>query len=109
MISVVGDEVDGNGKFLEEELELWRRDPVACVEDLIQNPVFKNLMKYAPEHVYRDKEGRVRIFEEMWTGDWWWEVQVSVFYGFKVIVRDLHKIGASHSRSNHCTDYYLIG
>jgi len=26
--------------------------------------------------VYSDSEGKERIFDEMWTADWWWEMQV---------------------------------
>lgn len=77
IISVLGDEVDGDGKLIEEELELWMRDPVECIRELMQNPAFKESMAYAPERVYRDSEGKNRIYEEMWTGDWWWKAQVS--------------------------------
>jgi hypothetical protein len=45
-----------DGKNLEEDLELWRRDP---------------------ERVYADKGGKERIYDEMWTADWWWDTQVS--------------------------------
>jgi hypothetical protein len=38
-----------------EKLELWRRNP---------------------ERVYHDKEGKIRVYDEMWTGDWWWDTQV---------------------------------
>jgi Plavaka transposase len=59
-----------------EKLELWRRDPVECVKELMGNPALKNYMKYAPERVYEDVEGETRIFDEMWTADWWWDTQV---------------------------------
>ena len=60
----------------DEKLELWRRDPVECVKELLGNPALKNHMKYAPEHVYEDVEGETRVFDEMWTVDWWWNTQV---------------------------------
>jgi Plavaka transposase len=72
----MGDKIDADGKFLEEELELWMRDPVDCIKDLIQNPAFENDMAYAPERVYRDKGGTNQIVDEMWTASWWWDVQV---------------------------------
>jgi Plavaka transposase len=50
--------VDGQGKLMREELELWLRDPVECIKDLMQNSTFRKSMAYAPEHVYRDKEGK---------------------------------------------------
>jgi hypothetical protein len=58
------------------ELELWRRDPVDCVRELIGHLTFKDMMVYAPEHAYADNEGKCRIYDEMWTCDWWWETQV---------------------------------
>ena len=33
-------------------------------------------MKYAPERVYEDAEGKNRVFNEMWTANWWWDTQV---------------------------------
>lgn len=59
-----------------EEVELWLRDPVACVRELIGNPAFKNEMAYAPERVYTDSRGETRRYDETWTGDWWWQTQV---------------------------------
>jgi hypothetical protein len=60
-----------------EELELWMRDPVACIQELIGNPAFERNLAYTPEKVYVDQEGRTRRYDEMWTGDWWWKTQVS--------------------------------
>ncbi|KAJ6540406.1 hypothetical protein B0H19DRAFT_1313055 [Mycena capillaripes] len=60
-----------------QELELWRRDPVECIKELMSNPTFKDHMAYAPERVYSRKDGREdsRIIDEMWTADWWWKIQ----------------------------------
>ncbi|KAG0691509.1 hypothetical protein DFH29DRAFT_986262 [Suillus ampliporus] len=41
------------------------RDPVECIRELMGNPEFDHMVSYAPE--------RVR-FDEMWTGDLWWEL-----------------------------------
>lgn len=59
-----------------EEVELWSRDPIECIRELLGNPAFKDCMRYAPERVFEDKEGEVRVFDEMWTADWWWDTQV---------------------------------
>lgn len=59
-----------------EKLELWRRDPVECVKELMGNPALKDSIQYAPGKQYTDAEGKNRVYEEMWTGDWWWETQV---------------------------------
>ncbi|KAI5995121.1 hypothetical protein EDD15DRAFT_2387675 [Pisolithus albus] len=75
MIDVVGDVVAEDGSTRWEQLELWRRDPVECVMELIGNPAFRDAMAYVPERAYADSEGKNRIYDEMWTADWWWDVQ----------------------------------
>ncbi|KAN0091040.1 hypothetical protein V8E55_004606 [Tylopilus felleus] len=42
---------------------------------IIGNRDFHGDIAYAPEKVYSDDEGRTRRYDEMWTGDWWWETQ----------------------------------
>ena len=78
-INVEGDVVGKDGALKRETLELWRRNPVECVEELIGNPAFRNVMAYVPERAYVDAKGENQIYDEMWTGDWWWETQVSTY------------------------------
>ena len=61
-----------------ERLELWKRDPVECVKELMGNPMFKDSLEYAPQKHFMDEEGKNRVFDEMWTGDWWWNTQVKL-------------------------------
>ena len=61
-----------------ERLELWRRDPVECMKELMGNPMFENSLEYAPQKHFMDKEGNNRVVDEMWTGDWWWNTQVNL-------------------------------
>lgn len=68
---------DGETPCMDEELELWLRDPVACIHEIIGNRDFHGDIAYAPEKVYSDDEGRTQRYNEMWTWDWWWETQVS--------------------------------
>ncbi|KAJ6585760.1 hypothetical protein B0H19DRAFT_926144 [Mycena capillaripes] len=77
MVTVVGNRTDDNDKVMTEELELWRRDPVECIKELMSNPAFKDHMAYAPERTYSRKDGHEdsRIIDEMWTADWWWKIQ----------------------------------
>ncbi len=74
---VEGDRKDETGKILEEPCELWYRDPVECIAELFSNPSFNDSIAYSPERVYADKAGKNRIYDEMWTADWWWNIQVS--------------------------------
>ena len=77
IIDLAGNQVGEDGRTLAEDLELWRRDPVECVNELIGNPSFKDYISYVPEHVYADDAGQDRIYDKMWTADWWWKTQVS--------------------------------
>lgn len=76
LFEATGDELDESGNPRKEVLELWKRDPVECIRKLLGNPGFKDSLHYAPERLYMDAEGRNRLYGNMWTGDWWWDLQV---------------------------------
>lgn len=79
MMEVTGDK-EGNGAERQKEvLEFWTRDPIECIQELISNPTYKDHMAYTPERAYDHIDGtsESRIWDEMWTGDWWWNIQVS--------------------------------
>ena len=40
------------------------------------NPAFKGKQCYAPQKVYKNANGTNREYSEMWTADWWWNLQV---------------------------------
>ena len=61
---------------MNEQLELWHRDPIECIKGLISNPEFEDYILYVLEHVYMDNEGKVKVFDEVWTSTWWWDTQV---------------------------------
>ena len=75
-VTVTGDQLDENGQVMSEVLDLWRRDPVECVRELIGNPAFRAVMGYSPERIFSDPDLLNRVIDEMWSADWWWEVQV---------------------------------
>lgn len=77
VITITGDLKSAMGVEMTEEVELWHRDPVECVRELLGNPVFDGKMRYAPEQLYEDEEGTQRVLNEMWTEKWWWDTQVS--------------------------------
>ncbi|KIO21736.1 hypothetical protein M407DRAFT_45836, partial [Tulasnella calospora MUT 4182] len=74
-VTIVRDVLDTHGVRLKEVVELWLRDPVECVRDLMGKPTLRDVMSYLPTKVYTNAERRTRVYEEMWTGDWWWNVQ----------------------------------
>ena len=61
---------------LMETLELWWRDPVECVQELMGNQMFQNVMRYAPEKVFTDAGGKNELVSKMQTAEWWWKLQV---------------------------------
>ncbi|KAH9931773.1 hypothetical protein B0H21DRAFT_836254 [Amylocystis lapponica] len=72
---VTGDELNEKGEPIVETVELWKRNTVDCIQELIGNPAFKDNMQYAPEKLYAEEECKTRIFDETWTGEWWWDKQ----------------------------------
>ncbi|KAI6154402.1 hypothetical protein EDD17DRAFT_1779867 [Pisolithus thermaeus] len=83
MIDICGDIISKDGTMKHEQLELWQCDPIKCVQDLIGNPTFWDVMSYIPECAYMDANGENCIYDEMWTGDWWWDVQTKLPKGDK--------------------------
>ncbi|KAI8989225.1 hypothetical protein BD414DRAFT_415618 [Trametes punicea] len=75
VLEAVGDILGEDSCQKKEKVELWKRDPVECVRELMGNPAFRDSIRYAPEHQYADEEGTQRIYGNMWTANWWWEVQ----------------------------------
>lgn len=63
---------------MKEEGELWLRDPVEVVQDLLGRPSLRNATTYSPVQAYTGEDRHTRIYDEMWTGDWWYETQVSI-------------------------------
>ena len=41
-----GNKTRQDGTLISEDLELWKRNPVKCIKDLIGNPAFRDLMSY---------------------------------------------------------------
>ncbi|KAJ7444666.1 hypothetical protein FB451DRAFT_1056190 [Mycena latifolia] len=71
---LVGDELDANGVPKTEVVEMWRRDPVECVKELLGNPAFTKQC-YEPYRVFKNADFTNREYNEMWTGNWWWTIQ----------------------------------
>lgn len=77
-VPVVGDLLDDDGNAKTETAELWFRDPVECVKELIGNPAFKDVMDYAPTRLFMDAEGTEEFIKEMSSASWWWKMQVRI-------------------------------
>lgn len=77
IINVEGNVIGKGGKPKTESIEFWFRDPIKCVQNLIGNPAFRDHISYFPQNVFTSESGNTRIYDEAWTGDWWWAMQVS--------------------------------
>ncbi|KAI0361041.1 hypothetical protein OH77DRAFT_1443024 [Trametes cingulata] len=72
IVEITGDRVGADGQFVTENVEIWRRNPVDCIRQLIGNPVYDGHIAYAPVKVTRDG---TRYYSETNTADWWWTMQ----------------------------------
>lgn len=80
-LRIQGDLTDAGGAALFEDVELWRRNPVECVKDLLQNPAFKDHLAFAPQRIFKKSNYTNREYHKMWGSDWWWQRQVSSLHG----------------------------
>ncbi|KAH7903095.1 hypothetical protein BJ138DRAFT_1021154 [Hygrophoropsis aurantiaca] len=87
--------VDG----LEDDFELYMRDPVEIIKALWANPAYLEYMTYAPERHFSDDAKKDRMYDEMTSGDWCWKTQVSI--------EKLAKVESSDILDSRL--YYLMG
>lgn len=62
----------------DEVLEFYSRDIIECLRALWSDPDFADDLIVEPERLYADEDMAIRIYHEMNTGKWWWDMQVSV-------------------------------
>ncbi|KAG1897449.1 uncharacterized protein F5891DRAFT_1129914 [Suillus fuscotomentosus] len=101
-VTVRGNCKDDKGEMLQEDVELWSRDPVECVKELIGNLAFKEHMAYSPAKAYADCAGQHRVIDEMWTADWWGEKQNALPEGATIapIILSSDKMSLSQFRGD---------
>ncbi|KAI6038367.1 hypothetical protein EDC04DRAFT_2868476 [Pisolithus marmoratus] len=78
MIDMEGDITAKDGTLRHKQLELWQCEPIKCIQELMGNLAFWDIMSYMPKHAYTDVNGENCIYDEMWTGNWWWDVQTKL-------------------------------
>ena len=60
-----------------ETATMYSRDVLECIQALYGNPEFAAHLVFKPERHYRRSGGeRGRIYHDLHTGNWWWEIQV---------------------------------
>jgi hypothetical protein len=93
---IKGDQLDGVGNLRTEDVELWHRNPVECIKELMGNPAFNRKQGYAPQKVYKNNDGTNREYSEMWTGNWWWNLQVEMNH--------IYHLKNTYSHHVHCQE-----
>ncbi|KAG8732937.1 hypothetical protein FRC11_009933 [Ceratobasidium sp. 423] len=60
-----------------ETFVIYWRNPIDIIAYLIRQKRFRDHMSFGPEqHWTITLDGRkIRVYSEMWTGDWWWRLQ----------------------------------
>ena len=61
-------------------LVLYYRDGLEVFRHIFGNPEFKNSMSFIPQKIYSNHNKEIRIYTEMFTGDWAWEAQVNMSF-----------------------------
>ncbi|KAG9085148.1 hypothetical protein FRC07_013443, partial [Ceratobasidium sp. 392] len=64
----------GEGEY-KRTYTVYLRDILEVICQLIGARRFKRWMKYAPERHWTLQDQTHRVYDEMWSGDWWWRMQ----------------------------------
>ncbi|TDL13314.1 hypothetical protein BD410DRAFT_701578, partial [Rickenella mellea] len=51
------------------------RNPVHAIQSLWGNPAHTEQLVYRPEKMWSNSSKDSQLYNEMWTGDWWWKMQ----------------------------------
>ena len=57
---------------------LFFRDPLECIQALLQNPIFEGKWDFTPRKVYDGADRQNRIYSEWMTSDGAWVAQVGI-------------------------------
>lgn len=75
-MTLTGDILGDDGDPLQETVELWSRNPLDIIKELLSNPAFADDMSYEPVRIWLDDEKTKRCYGDTNTADWMWELQV---------------------------------
>lgn len=82
------------------DIVLYYRDPLLCLQYLMQNPLVKDHISFSPFKLYENATKLLRIYTEWLSGDIAWNMQVTVLLPLLLLVTEF-LTGATWSRSNH--------
>jgi hypothetical protein len=116
---IIDEQMPGRPKFKCEELriggesyEFHFRETIPCLRALFGDPRFSKHLALAPERHYQDAGHTTQVFSEMYTGKWWWSVQVrmhSSLHTFRVLMMSSALPGVTQAGCDCDTSHHLIG
>lgn len=71
---IEGNIVGPDGKMLTEDVEIWMRDILELIQELLENITYGDQLVFAPAEEF---VGANNQYDNMWTGEWWLKLQVS--------------------------------
>jgi hypothetical protein len=57
-----------------DNIAFWHRDLIGCAQWLLRQPAYEDHLTYVPVRCFN--HAGHRVYNEMHTGDWWWDKQV---------------------------------
>jgi hypothetical protein len=60
----------------DEEFTLWYRNSLEAVKALMGDPSLKKDIVYRLQKIFTEGQEKKCVRTEMWTGDWWWTMQL---------------------------------
>ena len=60
--------------------ELLYHNLVEVIRVLLLVPYLMGSAQFAPVKLFNEEQQETQHYNEMWTGNWWWSVQASLFH-----------------------------
>ena len=72
-------EVTIEGGTTKDPIILYYRDGLECFKYLFSHPIFQGCMDFAPQHHWDSEERSTRLYSDIMTGDFVWDIQVRFY------------------------------
>ncbi|CAE6475454.1 unnamed protein product [Rhizoctonia solani] len=72
-------------RFLTEDIEIWVRDIIEVVRELIGNTSYGQKLVFVPQRVDVNGDPSNRKIDEMWTANWWMRIQNKLPRGATIV------------------------
>ena len=61
-------------------LQLFYRDPIECIESLLNSPLSADDIEFSPYKLYETAEKSIQVYSEWLSGNVAWTMQVCAFF-----------------------------